>query len=155
MRSALIAVFTFLLVYVIPTNGQQSSLALAQSSQPVQKDATAVAILGRMIAATGWTATNFPRDVTVQANVTRYSGEVLDGTNVIGATFKLKGALEARIEFSEHGQTSTTIIHDKAGVIFAPDGSKQVLPVQSAIRLRPNSAPLLTDLIQISDPPAA
>jgi outer membrane lipoprotein-sorting protein len=155
MRSVFVAVFSIILVCVVPANGQRISSSPPQSLQPAQKDATALAIIGRMSAATGWTAANIPADVTAQATVTRYSAEVSDGTNVIDANFKLKGVLEARLEYTENGQTSTTIVHDKAGVIFAPDGSKQVLAAQSAVGLRTNILPFLTDLMQTSDPAVA
>src|SRR5712692_3518348 len=114
MRSVVVAAFTILFVTGIPATGQQSSSPSAQLSQSVPKDATAIGILGRMAAATGWTNANLPGDVTAQAKVMRYSGNTLDGTNVIDATFKLKGVLEARLEYTENGRTSTTIVHDKA-----------------------------------------
>src|SRR6266849_215548 len=104
---------TFLLITAACWSQQTAStsqLPDVQSPQ-VQKDAAALTILAQMAGATGWNSASLPRDVTAQATVTRYSVDTLDLQNAFGATYKLRGLNQARIEYSENGLTSTAIVN--------------------------------------------
>src|SRR5258707_15709284 len=82
---------------------QQISTPIPHQLQSVQKDATALTVLGQMAAESGWRLASVPRDVVVEGNVTRYSGDTLDAANVINATFKLSGTTQSQALFVEDG----------------------------------------------------
>jgi hypothetical protein len=126
-----------------------SAVGLGQTTST--QDATALAVLAQMEAATGWNPGSVPADVLVTGTVTRYQGTAQDTMTI---TMKAKGSLQYRTEVQGASGVTTTVVNDQSAAASTPQATRSI-PPHEALSMRPRALPFYSDLIAIGDPNVA
>jgi len=143
MRVArLVLSFLAILSYSPFLNAQQSTTA-------PQRDAQALAAIGQVTIAAGWTAGSLPSTITASGTFTRFNG---DQQQIESFSIKQRGPSQHRMDLQGNGATTTTIVNGLAGTIRFFDGTKQRLPAHAALSIQSPSFPFLSDLMNAADP---
>lgn len=98
---------------------------------PVPKDASAVAVLARMSAVTGWVRAAVPSDAVITGTVIRHFS---DGDASAAFTVKIRGDQQYR--YSEDGTPVALVASGAAGVVVGRDSKAVRMPAHSALGSR-------------------
>jgi len=120
--------------------------AIAAQS-PASRDSEALAVLGRMAAASGWTQLTVPVDVVATGVSVRHYG---DNRSPMNVTLKAKGFRRYRTEVQDGISVSTTVVNGDRAAVLTSSGA-QFFPPHAVLSMRPLTFPFLSELSTLAD----
>jgi hypothetical protein len=120
-----------------------------QTTSAPQRDPQALAALGQVAAAIGWTTGTVPPTIVASGTLTRPgAGQQAPASFVI----KQRGPSQHRMDLQDSGTISTTVVNGLAGKVLSSAGTKYRLPAHAAFSIQSPAFPFLSDLMHATDP---